>query len=54
MLSVRTALILPLGVLCGAAVATLTAFAERSLITAILAGLVTAGGAIVFSHKVIS
>lgn len=52
--SVRTALILLLGVLCGTAIATLTALAERNLITAVLAGLVTAGGAIIFFHKIIS
>jgi hypothetical protein len=54
LLSVRTALILLLGVLCGTAIATLTALAERNLITAVLAGLVTAGGAIIFFHKIIS
>jgi hypothetical protein len=53
LLSVRTALILLLGVLCGAAVATLTALAERNLITAGLAALAAAGAAIAFFHKVI-
>ena len=53
LLSIRTALILLLGVLCGAAVAALTALAERNLTTAGLAGLATTGGAIAFFHKVI-
>jgi hypothetical protein len=53
LLSVRTALILLLGVLCGAAVTTLAALAERNLTGAVLAGLAAAGGTIVFFHKVI-
>jgi uncharacterized membrane protein len=53
LLSVRTALILLLGVLCGAAVTTLTALTERNLTSAMLAGLATASGAIAFFHKVI-
>ncbi|MGH3869659.1 MAG: hypothetical protein ACRDQ4_26870 [Pseudonocardiaceae bacterium] len=53
LLSVRTALILLLGVLGGAAVTALTALAERNLTGAVLAGLAAAGGAIVFFHKVI-
>ena len=53
LLSVRTALILLLGVLCGATVTTLTTLAERNLTTAMLAGLAATGGAIAFFHKVI-
>ena len=53
LLSVRAALILLLGAVCGAAVAALTAFVERNLTGAMLAGLATAGGAIVFFHQVI-
>lgn len=54
LLSVRTALILLLGVLCGATVTTLTALAEHNLTAAgLAAGLTTAGGAIAFFHKVI-
>lgn len=53
LLSVRTALILLLGVLCGTAVTTLTALAERNLTVAVLAGLVAASTAIAFFHKVI-
>jgi hypothetical protein len=53
LLSIRTALILLLGVLCGAVVTTLTALAERNLSSATLAGLTTASGAIAFFHKVI-
>jgi hypothetical protein len=53
LLSVRTALILLLGVLCGATVTTLTTLAEHNLTTAILAGLAATGGAIAFFHKVI-
>jgi hypothetical protein len=53
LLSVRTALILLLGVLCGTAVTALTALAEHNLTGAVLAGLAAAGGAIVFFHKVI-
>ncbi|MGH3697136.1 MAG: hypothetical protein ACRDRX_24670 [Pseudonocardiaceae bacterium] len=53
LLSVRTALILLLGVLSGAAVTALTALTERNLTTAVLAGLGTAGGAITFFHKLI-
>lgn len=52
-LSVRTALILLLGMLCGAAVTVLTTLAEHNLTTAGLAGLTAASGAIVFFHKVI-
>jgi hypothetical protein len=53
LLSVRTALILLLGVLCGAVVATLTALAQRDLTVAVLAGLTVAGNAIIVLHKVI-
>lgn len=53
LLSVRTALILLLGVLCGAAVTTLTTLVESNLAAAVLAGLAAAGGAIAFFHKVI-
>lgn len=53
LLNVRTALILLLGVLCGAAVTTLTALVEGNLTAAVLAGLTTTGGAIAFFHKVI-
>jgi hypothetical protein len=53
LLSVRTALILLLGVLCGAAVTNLTALTEHTLSTTVLAGLAAAGGAIAFFHKVI-
>ncbi len=52
-LNVRTALILLLGVLCGAAITTLTTLAEHNLTTAGLAGLTAASGAIVFFHKII-
>jgi hypothetical protein len=53
LLSIRTALILLLGVLCGAAVTILTALAEHIITTAVLAGLTTAGSATAFFHKVI-
>jgi hypothetical protein len=53
LLSVRTTLILLLGVLCGAAVATLTALVERNITAAGLAALTTTGCAITFFHKVI-
>jgi hypothetical protein len=53
LLSVRTAVILLLGVLCGAAVTALTALAEHNLTTAMLAGLAAAGAAIAFFQKVI-
>lgn len=53
LLSVRTALILLLGVQCGVAVTTLTALAERNLTAAALAGLAATGGAIAFFHKII-
>jgi hypothetical protein len=53
LLSVRTALILLLGVLCGTAVTALTTLAEHNLTTAGLAGLTAASGGIVFFHKVI-
>jgi hypothetical protein len=53
LLSIRTALILLLGVLCGATLTTLTALTEHNLISAALAGLAAASGAIAFFHKVI-
>ncbi len=53
LLSVRTALILLLGVLCGATVTTLTILAERNLTAAVLAGLAATGSALAFFHKVI-
>ena len=53
LLSIRTALVLLLGVLCGAAIATLTAFTQRNFTQAALAGLTATGSAIVFFHKVI-
>jgi hypothetical protein len=53
LLSVRTALILLLGLLCGAAVTALAAITERNLTTAVLAGLTTVGSAIAFFHKII-
>jgi hypothetical protein len=53
LLSVRTALILLLGALCGAAVTALTALAEHNLTTAGLAGLTAASGAIAFFHQII-
>lgn len=53
LLSVRTALILLLGVLCGAMVTTLTTLAKRTFTEALLAGLTATGGAIMFFHKVI-
>jgi hypothetical protein len=53
LLSVRTALILLLGVLCGATVTTLTALTQGNLTEAGLAGLTATGSAIVFFHKVI-
>jgi hypothetical protein len=46
-------LILLLGVLCGGAVTSLTALAGHNLISAVLEGVATAGGAIIFFHKVI-
>jgi hypothetical protein len=53
LLSVRTALILLLGVLCGTAVTALTTFAQHNLITAGLTGLTAASGAIAFFHQII-
>jgi hypothetical protein len=50
---ILTKLTMPLGVLCGAAVTTLTTLAERNLTTAGLAGLAATGSAIAFFHKVI-
>jgi hypothetical protein len=53
LLTVRTTLILLLGVLCGSAVTSLTVLAGHNLTSAVLEGLGTVGGAIVFFHKVI-
>jgi len=53
LLSIRTALIFLLGVLCGTAVAALTALTQRNLTEAALAGLTATGSAIVFFHKAI-
>jgi hypothetical protein len=53
LLSLRTALILLLGVLCGTTIAALTTLAEHNLTAAVLPGLAAAGGAVAFFHKVI-
>lgn len=53
LLSVRTAVVLLLGLLCGIVVASLSVAAKASSATAALAGLAAAGAATAFFHKVI-
>jgi hypothetical protein len=54
LLTVRTALVLLLGLVCGVAAALLTAMGGSHLPAAALIGLGTAGGATAFFHKVIA
>ncbi|MEV6823750.1 hypothetical protein [Amycolatopsis sp. NPDC051102] len=51
LLSVRAAVVLLLGLTCGVAVGVLTYLAGGNTPAAILAGLMSTGGAIVFLHR---
>lgn len=53
LLSVRTAVVLILGLLCGIVMASLSIAAKTSSATAALAGLAAAGAATAFFHKAI-
>ncbi len=54
LLTLRAAFILPLGVLVGVAVGTVTYLGSSSLVTAVLAGLPAAGATIVAAPKLIA
>jgi hypothetical protein len=53
LVSIRTAVILLLGFVCGVTIGVLTYFAGGNTAAAILAGLTSTGGAIVFLNKTI-
>lgn len=53
LLTVRTALVLTLGLLAGIIVGVLAAVAEHSVWTGVLAGILTTGAAVLGFHKVI-
>lgn len=53
LLSLRSAVVLLLGVVCGIAVGVLAFLAGRNAATAVLSGLAGAGATIAFLHKVI-